>query len=1073
MKIRITKLPKAAKGGLSDYLSQSKDHKSAAGYGAKRIALAQKMGINNYTGTAEQNNEFLHRLQSNSSSVKSTTTPMKKNIITTTPSPVITKKVTSSFKKEVGMGPFATPYNGSKPFNTYQNTFSNTGSNFTPSPVADNSHLPKNLLPYFTQQADRNKGRVMFTDKGTKKTYYGTRDNTGKFNLNNFDVLTAKNDRPEDSAGDYVETPMYIQDAQEKQGNIKNLITPLGSFKTHIKPDIYGSPGLKLGNTQIAIHKTYPGEYQQRNKVLKDGNPNNNNMSWGCINGDCRDVQKLVNFNIPSDSMYVGDSRLDQKTNMKSINRNHAFGGPVEGDKPIKKRKVTLPGQLKVQITPAQPESLFSDQDGYAPLYQGNKAVGYPVRMNDVPGSVGLAMMDGSGIVPNSNRLTKGYFNQNDSQVRDNNPFLNGFGNPTPQFANGGRVQTNHAFNWDNNYQTGNETNGEQGFRSTLSAAPREQSNVEAERGETALADFDGDGQLEHMNIGGERHFNGGTPLQLPQGAFIFSDTRKMKLGGPILAEFGKSEKTKQKFTPAKLSKQYDINLFKQKLKNESDDKYATDTAELMIQNNQEHLGKLAYVQEAMKGFPNGMPQVAQQLMGEEQQQTPMARMGGSFGLPKAKAGLPIDLYGKANTLAGNITPTNQSNMYNKDGEYLNRWESIIPGISKMDNKFAQNKIYDYTLSTPEGMSKIKDMWKKYGLTNKGKELKGWNQWSNNGKFSDAQLDDHALGQLKYAYADGMFGARQLEPDQIRQKIPFNPPLNKIPGQIPGIINPNFTPNVPGIAPPQSENPGITPNTPAYTNGNPTSVGPNAFDVMNFVHAAGRPIDHIRPQLFRTNAQISNPTLLDNTAEIQQIQSNANTANQVVQNTANGQVARANSMGITGRLFDPINQSNGQTNNGNVQIMNQWNQQRDATMNNQQLQNQAALTQFVQQNDMYKANLSKEKQLKFTDTMTQGQNMINNNLTMASILEGTPNMTVKGPFWNPSFKPGVPGIDLLTGNTQGANARATPEQIITFMKQYGANWNEANEYLNGTNRTRKTYKRSNPQPDETQTTYTT
>jgi hypothetical protein len=35
------------------------------------------------------------------------------------------------------------------------------------------------------------------------------------------------------------------------------------------------------------------------------------------------------------------------------------------------------------------------------------------------------------------------------------------------------------------------------------------------------------------MNIGGEKHSNGGTPLNVPEGTFVFSDTKKMRIKDP------------------------------------------------------------------------------------------------------------------------------------------------------------------------------------------------------------------------------------------------------------------------------------------------------------------------------------------------------------------------------------------------------------------------------------------------------------------------------------------------------------------------------------------------------------
>ena len=63
---------------------------------------------------------------------------------------------------------------------------------------------------------------------------------------------------------------------------------------------------------------------------------------------------------------------------------------------------------------------------------------------------------------------------------------------------------------------------------STIKESPRDEANIEAERGETIVGDLDGDGNLEHAKIGGKRHYQGGTPLNVPDGSFIFSDTSKI-----------------------------------------------------------------------------------------------------------------------------------------------------------------------------------------------------------------------------------------------------------------------------------------------------------------------------------------------------------------------------------------------------------------------------------------------------------------------------------------------------------------------------------------------------------------
>jgi hypothetical protein len=146
-----------------------------------------------------------------------------------------------------------------------------------------------------------------------------------------------------------------------------------------------------------------------------------------------------------------------------------------------------------------------------------------------------------------------------------------------------------------------------------LKEVPRDEANLEAEKGETAFGDINGDGFTEHMLIGGKRHSQGGTALNLPDGTFIFSDTAAMKINDPeILTKFGKKSGS---FTPAELAKPYDINKYRTILEDPNSDKVDKKSAELMIKNINLKLGALALAQESKKGFPQGIPEVAQPYM--------------------------------------------------------------------------------------------------------------------------------------------------------------------------------------------------------------------------------------------------------------------------------------------------------------------------------------------------------------------------------------------------------------------------------------------------------------------------
>lgn len=229
----------------------------------------------------------------------------------------------------------------------------------------------------------------------------------------------------------------------------------------------------------------------------------------------------------------------------------------------------------------------------------------------------------------------------------------NGYTNTVPeQFGNFGGADVN-----ENRMQDTSTSR-------TLKPVAREDANLEAEKGEVAYGDINGDNFAETYVIGGKRHGSGGTPLNLPANTFIFSDFNQMKIKDPkVLAMFGKVDKkgkSKRGYTPAELAKQYDINKYREILQSPNSDKKDIATAELMIQEFQMKLGALALAQESLKNFEQGIPQVArpymekmgltdqdilpEEMLQEQQQQVsqgqgmmqqeqipPMARFGGGL----------------------------------------------------------------------------------------------------------------------------------------------------------------------------------------------------------------------------------------------------------------------------------------------------------------------------------------------------------------------------------------------------------------------------------------------------------
>jgi hypothetical protein len=151
--------------------------------------------------------------------------------------------------------------------------------------------------------------------------------------------------------------------------------------------------------------------------------------------------------------------------------------------------------------------------------------------------------------------------------------------------------------------------------RKTMGAVPREEANLEAEGGETLVGDIDGSTFPSFFHIKGPRHSAGGVPMNLPDDTFIFSDTASMKITDPkILKMFNKSPK-KGGYTPAELSKGYDINKYRKILQDPESNKMEKKTAEMMIKNYVMKLGALAIAQESKKGFPQGIPVIAKPYM--------------------------------------------------------------------------------------------------------------------------------------------------------------------------------------------------------------------------------------------------------------------------------------------------------------------------------------------------------------------------------------------------------------------------------------------------------------------------
>jgi hypothetical protein len=183
-----------------------------------------------------------------------------------------------------------------------------------------------------------------------------------------------------------------------------------------------------------------------------------------------------------------------------------------------------------------------------------------------------------------------------------------------------------------NNVAT-SEAKPKEGVKNTMTAVPRKEASIEVEGGESVIGDINQDGFLELMTFQGKRHYEGGMPVNIPDGSFIFSDTSKLRITDPELLKYFGMGNNKKGYTPAQISKKYQINEYIDTLKNEDADDIAKKTANEMLKNNTKKLAELAVVQESMKGFENGIPDFAASVMAGLQGEQPQMKEGG--WLPK------------------------------------------------------------------------------------------------------------------------------------------------------------------------------------------------------------------------------------------------------------------------------------------------------------------------------------------------------------------------------------------------------------------------------------------------------
>jgi hypothetical protein len=172
--------------------------------------------------------------------------------------------------------------------------------------------------------------------------------------------------------------------------------------------------------------------------------------------------------------------------------------------------------------------------------------------------------------------------------------------------------QVDYSF-YDSRYRNmGMGGSSESDVKNTMGPVPREEANIEVELGEVVVGDTNQDGYLELFTFTGKPHSKGGTPVNIPPGSFIFSNTKKLFIKDETLLKelFGLPPR-KGGYSPAEIAKKYQINEYVEKVRNADSDALTKRTAQTVLDKNLEKLGELALVQESMKGFPDGIPSIA------------------------------------------------------------------------------------------------------------------------------------------------------------------------------------------------------------------------------------------------------------------------------------------------------------------------------------------------------------------------------------------------------------------------------------------------------------------------------
>ena len=539
----------------------------------------------------------------------------------------------------------------------------------------------------------------------------------------------------------------------------------------------------------------------------------------------------------------------------------------------------------------------------------------------------------------------------------------------------------------------------------TAQPVPRDEANIEAEKGETMVGDLDGDGRLEHMKIGGKPHSQGGTPLNVQPGTFIFSQTKKMAIGGPALQAFGKSGK--KKFTPAQLAKQYDLNKYKSIMEDPEklDDPIAQRTAQLMYQNNAKKLGMLALLQEGMKGFPQGIPDIAQSVLPQGAE----AMYGGYY-----MGGGELESY----QIKGQVTtPQKKVEKITKD-----EFQKLDPKVWTIKGNRAYRTWDEQVKAAVAGTQGVPGSPELKAATAKGsgKMTSAYENWLKQQLAKGVTIEE--LAKKGYGTVAGLSKYKPFY-------VPAKPAVEGTPGQAAvyekreeeRYFEEDPVTTKPGDPKPE-EPKKLVPNKPTpYTPGQ-ANIGRRPFFGNSLFVGPQRERFYAAPM----NAVLPEPTFYDPNRQLAANAEQANIMQQYLSGFGNPQSFMANASGVQGKALENAANIMSDVQNRNVGVANQFSPLQTDIMNRVMAYRADAADKLFYNNEQGRKayNNSMRQWLNNIDRYRQNEYQVNSQTNMMNQTNPYYDMVYTPQGARINFRPGINVADLITNQGRAAGAGA-------------------------------------------------